>query len=203
MDAQMEKRVLCKGYYLTKSGDSVRLSDDTVDTRIGVGVVRKLMLYVVYTSSGEFAYKDDEYEDHPCDMLYLLLATRQTTPLLIEGGKGIMALYKRDGQGIITPFLFLDGKSIEFILSGGVLNDQGYAYNAVGLATAHCGFIEDILELRAKESIARFGADYYSGVFSVDHVTEDMLESAVIWLVNAVLLFYGVNVGACRVPQGG
>ena len=115
-----------------------------------------------------------------------------------------MTLYTRDEAGrIVTSFLFLDGEPIEFVLSAdGALSDQGRAYDAVGLATAHCGFIADVLELRAREIIPGFGVQYQHGVLYVEGVTEDTLEGAVIRLVNALLLFYGVNVGACRVLQG-
>ena len=39
-------------------------------------------------------------------------------------------------------------------------------------------------------------------VFFIEHVTETTLENAVIRLVNAVVLFYGLMVGACRRQWG-
>jgi hypothetical protein len=110
-----------------------------------------------------------------------------------------MTLYTRGEAGkVLTPFQFSDGKPLEFVLSAdGSLSDQGRAYDAVGLATVQCGFIADVYEQWAKEIIPGFGVQYQHGVFYIDGVTEDTVEEAVIKLVNVVLLFYGMGVGAC------
>ncbi len=119
-----------------------------------------------------------------------------------------MKLAIDDNGKITTPFLFLDGRPIELFLSydsaGSVcVSDQGIAYDAVGIQTEHCGFTNDWMHHSATSICIDFGVQYEQGVFIKNGITESTLEESVYQLVTAMLLFYGMNVGACRVLQQG
>ena len=113
-----------------------------------------------------------------------------------------MTFFTKDGTGrITTSCFFLDGELIELMLSEGTLSDRGRAYEAVRDQTDHCTFPAHWITQRAVEISEAVGVQYHNGLFTRAHVTETTLEDAIIQLVNAMLLFYGVIIGACRIKE--
>ena len=115
-----------------------------------------------------------------------------------------MALCTKDADDrVVTPFHFFGSECIEFVLSAdGVLSDQGRTYSATGSATIRCGFLADVFEMYATPLTHLFDVSYAHGVFFIEQVTEATLENAVARLVNVVVLFYDMMVGACRGQRG-
>jgi len=110
------------------------------------------------------------------------------------------AWFKQEAGGrITTPCLFLDGEVIELHLENDTLSDRGAAYDAVRTQTAHCNFPSGFLNQQATEISATLGVRYERGVFSKTGVTASNLETAILQMVNAMLLFYGSMMGACRI----
>ena len=112
-----------------------------------------------------------------------------------------MTFVTRDESGnLTTSCVFLDGEVIEMFVRDGLLSDQGRAYEAVRDQTDHCTFPAHWAVQRAVEIAETVGIQYHNGCFTT-HVTETTLEDASIRLINAMLLFYGVVIGACRIKE--
>jgi hypothetical protein len=111
-----------------------------------------------------------------------------------------MTLFTRDETGkITTSCIFLDGELLDLYLSGDTLTDRGAAYEAIQEQTAHCLFPNGWKVQMASEVAQSCGVDYCDGEFSVK--VEGEPDSAIIQVVNAMLLFYGIVVGACRIKE--
>jgi len=111
-------------------------------------------------------------------------------------------IFARTQDRIITSCYFLDeDRPIEFRLENGRLHDCAQAYSVVSCQVVCWSFRPGWTREVATEIGEALDVQYQEGVFSISDVTEENLEMSVLRLVNAVLLFYGVMIGASRMME--
>jgi hypothetical protein len=106
---------------------------------------------------------------------------------------------RRGVGGIMTGCFFLDEEwPIELHLANGTLSDRGRAYSVVSIQVSCCAFRRGFAKETAAEICKTLGVQYHDAVFFISGVTEENLQISILRLMNAMLLFYGIMVGACR-----
>lgn len=102
-----------------------------------------------------------------------------------------------DSHGaIMTTCCLLDGEVIELQVDGTFLTDGGQASQAVSTQIAHQTFPTGWLKQIGEEAAQVCGVSYVSGEFRATLSVERDRE--VLRVVNAMVLFYGMALGACR-----
>lgn len=103
---------------------------------------------------------------------------------------------------IMTGCLFLDeDRPIEVHLEHDTLSDRAHAYSVVSCQVVCWSFRPGWTERIATEICKTLDVHYKDGVFFIPNVTEQNLERSILRLVNAMLLFYGVMIGASRMME--
>ena len=103
---------------------------------------------------------------------------------------------------IMTGCIFLDeDRPISLHLENGRLHDGAQAYSVVSCQVVCWSFRPGWTREVATEIGKALDVQYHEGVFSISGITEQNLERSVLRLVNAMLLFYGVMIGASRMME--